>query len=606
MDHLHAATAPQNKFDTPRIKYFDRNIIKALTRADKRKSWQGGEPFGHCDFQSATDACYASARENHGLRTSLGRAATRHEDTPGCHGPSAPAPESHAPQPPPNNTKDCHADADDRRHCDSRTDTCHAPPSHFRDRVNISIQFPRIKDTLSSKIQQLSALERPKFEAKLVVHDQAVEEQIATIKHCLTSIVDKQFDLKDTFYEMIDDVLRAQRQPTMMKRLNHPMIMIMPHKVSHWPCTDCGTQLTPETQLDTHVSVQDPKVPTAAAPPTSSNQNPCNTGGSEATGDVLQPNNGSVFDERPCGHGSSVSPTTPIATIVKPTRTECALALREFLCTRDVEIDRTVIDFGGYISACHDVKESFADGTSLDSVFMQYFIECVRYDDSANLSSSNTSRLILDTNVGAIINIEELEQHSQNPQIFDPVILQNYLAMTLPSHPGLEGIKTIMVPMLRGGHWSLYVVNTVRRCIDILDSNPSGPALGGTTWRTYHNAQVVDTNVAKLPWSRLIMNRLNKALQRARPKSSIPKFGNYKIDLAPNCPTINPGSNDCGFFVTRYIQFYDFRDASISLFLDPDISREHRSLLLHYLTFHRNNKSLPLPPDIQRFCHSDH
>ncbi|WVZ58199.1 hypothetical protein U9M48_008489 [Paspalum notatum var. saurae] len=224
------------------------------------------------------------------------------------------------------------------------------------------------------------------------------------------------------------------------------------------------------------VSVEDPKVPTAAALPTSSNQNPCNTGGSETTGDVLQPDNGPVFDETPYGHGSSVPPTTPIANIVKPTRTE------------------TVMDFGGYISTYQDVKESFADGASLDSVFMQYFIECVRSDDSANLPSSNTSRLILDTNVGTIINIEELEQHSQNPQTFDPVILQNYLATTLTLHPGLKGIKT----------------------------------------------------------------------------------------------------------------FYDFRDASILLFLDPDMLREYRSLLLQYLTFHRNNKSHPLPPNIQRFYHSDH
>ncbi|WVZ63825.1 hypothetical protein U9M48_013426 [Paspalum notatum var. saurae] len=364
LDHLHAAVAPQNKFNTPRIKYFDRNIIKALTRADKRKSWQGGEPFGHCDFRSATDTCYASARENHGLRTSPGRAATHHEDTPGCGGPSAPAPKSHAPQPPPSNTKYCHADADDRRHCD--------------------------------------------------------------------------------------------RQPTMMKRLNHPMIMIMPHENDALAAANelmtnlniaaqgiserTSTRPPADPSLPKFdVLVQDPKAPTAAAPPTSSNQNPCNTGGSEATGDVLQPDNGPVFDETPCGHGSSVPPTTPIASIVKPTRTE------------------TIMDFGGYISTCHDVKESFANGNSLDSVFMQYFIECVRSDDSANLPSSNTSQLILDTNVGAIINIEEFEQHSQNPQTFDLVILQNYLATTLPSHPGLEGIKTIMVPMLRGDHWSLYV-----------------------------------------------------------------------------------------------------------------------------------------------------
>jgi hypothetical protein len=85
----------------------------------------------------------------------------------------------------------------------------------------------------------------------------------------------------------------------------------------------------------------------------------------------------------------------------------------------------------------------------------------------------------------------------------------------------------------------------------------------------YHNAQVVDTNGAKLPWSRLIMHRLSKALQHVRPKSSIPKFGNFKIDLAPQCPTMNVGSNDCGFFVTTYIQLYDFKDGSIARHFDP-------------------------------------
>ncbi|WVZ52508.1 hypothetical protein U9M48_003561, partial [Paspalum notatum var. saurae] len=519
--------SPQNKFDMPRTKYFDRNIIKALTRADKRKSWQGDEPFGHCDFRSATDTCYASARENHGLRTSPGRAATRHEATSGCHGPSAPAPESHAPQPSPSITKDCHADADDMRHCDvsltssshnfqSSTDTCHASPSEFRDRVNISIHFPRIKDMLSSKIQQLSALERPKFEAKLAAHDQAVEEQIATIKHCLTMIVDKQFDLKDTFNEMIDDVLRAEEannDETPQPSNDHD-------HAAQEPCTDSGTQLTPETQLDTPVTgtqvekiyerqqhmrrsfetcpddsdteppvhmdrtaQQNATVQTnleddalAAANELMTNLNIAAQGISERTSTNPPADPGlPKFDVTPqikaslslgsqsanCSslsnefkpksmqywrqrgnsasnlinfyQGSFVPPTTPIANIGKPTRTECALAFREFLCTRDVEINGIVMDFGGYISTCHDVKESFVDGKSLDIVFMQYFIECVHFDDSANLPSSNTSRFILDTNVG------------------------------------------IMVPILRGGHWSLYVVNTVMRCVDILDSNSYGP-----------------------------------------------------------------------------------------------------------------------------------
>ncbi|WVZ63322.1 hypothetical protein U9M48_012963, partial [Paspalum notatum var. saurae] len=237
-----------------------------------------------------------------------------------------------------------------------------------------------------------------------------------------------------------DDALAADNE--LMTNLNIAAQGIS-ERTSTNPLADPGLpkfDVTPQTKASFNpVSVQDPKVPTAAAPPTSSNQNPCNIGGSEATGDVVQPDNGPVFDETPCVHGSSVPNTTPVANIGKPTRTECALTLREFLCTRDVKINRTVMDFGGLISTCHDVKESFDDGKSLDIVFMQYFIECVRSDDSANLPFSNTSWLILDTNVG------------------------------------------IMVPMLCEGHWSLYVVNTVTCCVDILDSNPYGPAFGGTT-----------------------------------------------------------------------------------------------------------------------------
>eukprot|EP00267_Zea_mays_P040560 XP_008680581.1 uncharacterized protein LOC103655638 [Zea mays] len=55
LDHLHDSAAPQNKRGTPRIKYFDRNIIQALTRADKGKIRQGQEPFGHCSHKNMTN-----------------------------------------------------------------------------------------------------------------------------------------------------------------------------------------------------------------------------------------------------------------------------------------------------------------------------------------------------------------------------------------------------------------------------------------------------------------------------------------------------------------------------------------------------------------------
>jgi hypothetical protein len=43
-----------------------------------------------------------------------------------------------------------------------------------------------------------------------------------------------------------------------------------------------------------------------------------------------------------------------------------------------------------------------------------------------------------------------------------------------------------MVPMFHARHWTLYVVNFQIGCIHVLDSNPYGTELGGTTWDIYH------------------------------------------------------------------------------------------------------------------------
>jgi hypothetical protein len=49
-------------------------------------------------------------------------------------------------------------------------------------------------------------------------------------------------------------------------------------------------------------------------------------------------------------------------------------------------------------------------------------------------------------------------------------------------------------------------------------------------------------------------------MQLARLKAMLSKFGNFKIDLVKDCPTMPVGSNDCGFFVTRYIIFYEYTE----------------------------------------------
>jgi hypothetical protein len=112
-----------------------------------------------------------------------------------------------------------------------------------------------------------------------------------------------------------------------------------------------------------------------------------------------------------------------------------------------------------------------------------------------------------------------------------------------------------MVPMLHRSHWTLYAINFQLRRIDILDSNPYGPLLGGTSWKQIHNDQL------------LIMRRLSIALHEARLDSNLSKFGNYKIGILPNCPTMLPGSNDYGFFVANFFRCYDFDDGDISEFV---------------------------------------
>jgi hypothetical protein len=88
--------------------------------------------------------------------------------------------------------------------------------------------------------------------------------------------------------------------------------------------------------------------------------------------------------------------------------------------------------------------------------------------------------------------------------------------------------------MLCRGHWTLYVVNFQMHYIDILYSNLYGPAIGGTTWKHYHN-EIMTFEKKTYTWSRLMMSQLSMGMQLARPKAMLPKFGNFKIDLVKVC-----------------------------------------------------------------------
>lgn len=163
LDHLHGSAAPQNKCGTPRIKYFDRNIIQALTRADKGKIRQGQEPFEHCSFRSSTETCY--------IAVPLVETQFKHKN---------------------------------------RTNTFDVPRPEPSGQHTIHIELPLIRDLISSKLNQLPSRHRLRFIEKFSHYDTEVSKACSIIKQTLQQIVEKQYNLSNVFGELIDEVLHAE------------------------------------------------------------------------------------------------------------------------------------------------------------------------------------------------------------------------------------------------------------------------------------------------------------------------------------------------------------------------------------------------------------
>lgn len=430
-------------------------------------------------------------------------------------------------------------------------------------------------------------------------------------KRRIDKIIVKQYDIADKFIELIDEVLRAEsenlenetdepQQPgNSADSAGHTVDATQPTPDMPSQASQLETQMGATQFEEIHERQQHIRTVLETFPDESdvvSDQQR----GAMATEEMEHNDSGPVFDQTPTPHDDTLKGTTNSGSDPPLTEQECIRSLWDLICSKDIDQSRVVIDYGDYSANCMDIYESFAEGKCLEDVFMQCFIECVRDDSKNHRRTLTSNRLILDVNVGALLNFEEQERHSKNPQPFDQNVLQNCLHNTLPALVNLDKCKSIMVPMLSRGHWTLYVINLHHRVIHILDSNPYGIQLGGTEWKDYHYDPIY-LGGRKFPWARVIMSRLSKALQHVCPNAEFPKFGNFPLDMPSNCPTMRTGSNDCGFFVMSYMKSYDHNAGVISSFNQPDNSRDLRAHALHQLTFHRINKALPLPLDIQRF-----
>jgi hypothetical protein len=132
---------------------------------------------------------------------------------------------------------------------------------------------------------------------------------------------------------------------------------------------------------------------------------------------------------------------------------------------------RSIIDFGGFGGSVLDVVQSFGPNKCLENIFMQGFIDCIRDDDVLYNPDTLINTLILNVNVGVffylqlciifqpllykyiiliniffvqtVLNIEEFEQHSSNPQPFSTSVLKEQLEPMLPLDEVLNQIKLV-------------------------------------------------------------------------------------------------------------------------------------------------------------------
>lgn len=118
----------------------------------------------------------------------------------------------------------------------------------------------------------------------------------------------------------------------------------------------------------------------------------------------------------------------------------------------------------------------------------------------------------------------------------------------------------IVLPVLRQGHFSVYVVNFLKHKVHILDPNPWH--LIGQGWQDTHKKQVTYGGV-KAQWCQHMIRRLNRSIHEVRPFTTMPKFGNYAIEVVEDRPAMEINSHDCGPYICGFMQRYDAQTGKI-------------------------------------------
>uniref|UniRef100_A0A0E0AXA5 Ubiquitin-like protease family profile domain-containing protein n=1 Tax=Oryza glumipatula TaxID=40148 RepID=A0A0E0AXA5_9ORYZ len=229
-------------------------------------------------------------------------------------------------------------------------------------------------------------------------------------------------------------------------------------------------------------------------------------------------------------------------------------------------------------ATCTDIVKSFSARQMAQGMFIDAFADFLSREDMENRPLSANNRIFIPTTISALINIENVTRNDTKDN-YKPDALVEQL------HFALGNIE-MFLPVIHDDHWSLYIINHNQKSFDILDSKRYD-MIGGT--ETQHH----------FPMAQKTLKRLSDGFQVFM-GGKFPKFGNYRKCYI-KCPKMAMGSNDCAFYVMRFMEKYN-GDADKLLQSFPKVpSDKLRAQILHHLIFNRFNSVQELHQDIETF-----
>ncbi|EEE59493.1 hypothetical protein OsJ_11725 [Oryza sativa Japonica Group] len=272
-----------------------------------------------------------------------------------------------------------------------------------------------------------------------------------------------------------------------------------------------------------------------------------------------------------------------------PSDVSLSVQLRDFLLTNGGRMDSVkLLEIDSSVAYGYDVLKSFSNGNLTEGLFIDPFSSILFKEDMRNRPDTFGKRIFIPTSVSYLLNNDFIKQNGETHD-FSADALAGNLRDYIQNVP-MTKTQMIMLPVLHHDHWSLYAINIAHRRVDIMDSN--NYLLIGTLESDHHRAL-----------SKRIVKGLSDALQEVAPKSFC-RFGDFRRNMM-KCPKMQICSNDCAFYIVRFMEAYDGNRESIETLSIPTNSSLVRSSILHQLMFSEYNQAAPLHPDIEMFRRSD-